>query len=120
MEEVKQLATVAHADVHVALVAHDRQHERLDVLLGDVVHVAVDEEEDVVRGVVDADPHRVPLPLILAKGHDPDAVKRPGDLDRAVGRPVADDDHLVDQRTRGQRPTNIGDGRFLVVRGNDG
>ena len=89
-------AAVADADVHLAVAAPHRFEKRLDVLLGDVVHVPVAEEQRVVGSIRHADRHGEALPMILMKGDRSHAVERAGDLDRAILRAVADDDHFVD------------------------
>ena len=86
MKEVADRPAAADADVHVALVAHHRPDERLDVLVGDIEHVAVDEKEDIVSRVVDAEAHRVALAAILAQGDRGD-VERARDLNGTVGGP---------------------------------
>src|ERR1700746_141648 len=90
------------------------------MLSGEIEHVAVDEEEDVALRVVDAHPHGVALPAVLAEGDGGDAVEAAGDVDRAVGRAVADDDDLVDQTAGGQGGQNLGEGLLFVVGGDDG
>src|SRR4051812_26283921 len=95
MKKVADPTAAADADVHVAFVALHGPDERLDVVVREIEHVAVDEKEDIVSRVVDTEAHRVALAAILAKG-DGSHVERACDLNRAVGGTITDDDDLVD------------------------
>ena len=69
--------------------------------------------------VVDAHAHGVALPLVLSqsnRGHSAGA----RDVDRGVGRAIADQDHLIDERIVRQDAEDLGDRLLFVVRGNDG
>ena len=119
VKEVPDRNAVADADVHVALIAQNRTDERLDVRVRQIEHVTVYEKEDIVSRVVDTEAHRVALAAVLAQSDGGD-VKRARDLDRAVGRAVADDDDLVDETALGQNAQNLGDRLLFVVRRDDG
>ena len=119
MKEVADRTAVADADVHVALIAQHRTEERLDVLVGEVEHVAVYKKEDIVSRVVDTDAHRIALAAILAKGDGGD-VERARNLNGAIRRPVADDDDLVDHAALRQRGQHLGQRLLFVICRDDG
>src|SRR5207248_11410443 len=104
--------------VHVALVAHYGTQQCRDVLVGEIEHVTVDEEEDVVAGVFDAHSHRVAFAAIFAKGESRH-VEGTGDVDGGVRRSVTDHDDLVDQSVTRQYRKDFGDRLLFVIGGDD-
>ena len=82
--------------------------------------VGVEDDHDVAGGDGDAGVEGRRLPLLRLADHP--AGEGPGDLGRAVGRPVVDDDHVdggaagLEAADGGQR---LGDHPGLVVGGDD-
>ena len=86
MKEIQNRAAMANADVHIAVAAGHGKHQCFDMLIRESEHVAVDEKENVVGGVLDSDSHRATLALIFAEG-DGANLKASGDFHRPVCDP---------------------------------
>ena len=117
---ILECAAIPHSDVHVAIRCNYRLDETLDMVVGEVQHVAIDEEEHVEARMLDAETHGVTLSLIFQKVDGANLSERTGDLDRAVSRPVTHDDDFVDQRVVREDFENFCNRLFLIEGGHNG